>query len=273
MMTCNSDARRQYKATARADIRTKFWPTMGAVLLELVPIFLITIIMQIGVRGISDHATLEELMRMYQYLGIYIVAMFLIGSPIEFGAKHYFVSLARGEACSPSQVLTCFTSGKKYLTSLKLSLCIGVRSIGWLLLDYAIIFIGIIPITLLALGESYIAMILVLAIYIVLVVVVTLFVAVKVRRYDGAYINMIDTPDASVWQAVKACAPIFKGHNWELLVFDLSFILWQLASAITFGIVGIYVTAYTEIAFVHYFDDLCGRKAELTQPSMRDTEL
>lgn len=272
VMTCNSDARRQYKATARADIRTKFWPTMGAVLLELVPIFLIAMIMQIGVRGLSDNVTLEELLRMYQYLGIYFIAIFFIGSPIEFGAKHYFVSLARGEACSPSQVFTCFTSGKKYLTSLKLSLCIGVRSIGWLLLEYVVIFVGAMLMGIMF-DASTVALMLFLIVYIVLVVIVTLYVVVKVRRYDGAYINMIDTPDASVWQAVKACAPIFKGHNWELLVFDLSFILWQLASAITFGIVGIYVTAYTEIAFVYYFDDLCGRKAELTRPSMGDTEL
>lgn len=265
-MTCNSDARRQYKATARADIRTQFWLTMGAVLLELIPIFLITLIMQLGmqssVQNLGQNATMEDVLRLYQVLGIYLVAVFFIGSPITFGAKHYFVSLARGEASSPSQVFTCFTSGKKYLTSLKLSLCIVIRSLGWILLEYAVIFAGTFLLVFTGFGSSAVFA-LMLVVYIVVVVVVTLYVVVKIRRYDGAYINMIDAPDASVWQAVKACAPVFKGHNWELLVFDLSFILWQMLSVITLGIVGIYVTAYIEISFVHYFDDLRVKHAEL----------
>ena len=269
-MIGDSNARRQYKANARADIRTQFWLTIETALFRLMPIILIVVLVHIGVQSIADE---QITVRLYQYLGICTATVFFIGSPIVFGAKHYFVALARGEACSPSQVFTCFTSSKKYLTSLKLSLCIGVRSLGWLLLGDMLIIVFLFFLIGCTLDLSRVIYALGRLAFFELSAVAILFILVKVRRYDGAYINMIDMPDASVWQAVKACAPIFKGHNWELLVFDLSFILWQLASAITFGIVGIYVTAYTEIAFVHYFDDLCGRKAELTQPSMRDTEL
>lgn len=265
-MTYHADARRQYKAAARADIRTQFWLTIGAVLLELIPIFLITFIMELGIQSsiqnLGQNATMEDVLRLYQVLGIYLVAIFFIGSPITFGAKHYFVSLARGEESSPSQVFTCFTSGKKYLTSLKLSLCIAIRSLGWILLEYVVILVGTFLLVFTGIGSNAVFP-LMLAVYIVVVVVVTLYVVVKVRRYDGAYINMIDVPDGSVWQAVKACVPTFKGHNWELMVFDLSFILWQMLSVITLGIVGIYVTAYIEISFVHYFDDLRVKHAEL----------
>lgn len=264
-MTCNSDARRAYKKQARADIRVKFWPTMGAVILELIPIVLIGMIMQIGIRGLSEYPTMEELLRVYKYLVIYVLAAFLIGGPITFGAKHYFVSRARGEQSSVSQVLICFTSFKKYVTALKLGLCILVRSLGWLALLYAVIFVTAIPVILI---KSDIFLVIYMIVWIAVLVVMMLFVIVKVRRYDGAFICMIDTPDASVWEAVKACAPIFEGHNWELLIFDLSFILWELLSVITLGIVGIYTTAYTEIAFVHYFDDLCGKKIQQQQPEM-----
>lgn len=266
-MTYNSDARKAYKAQARADIRTRFWPTMGAVLLEMVPLFLISMIMMIGVQGISEVPTMQEILKLYQYIGIFIVAEFLIGSPIMFGAKHYFVARARGEQGSVAQVLTCFSSFGKYFTALKLSLCIAIRSFGWLLLLYAVMFVTMIPMILVGDGGL---MVFYIVVWAVVVIVLACFVAVKIRRYDGAYICMIDTPDASTWEAVKACVPIFKGHNWELLVFDLSFILWQLLSAITLGIVGIYVTAYQEIAFVHYFDDLCGKDKNdaLNQPEM-----
>lgn len=147
---------------------------------------------------------------------------------------------------------------------MKLSLSIGIRSLGWLIVVYAIMLIGLIPLAVSSpvdnVGSG--AFFLFLIIYIVVVCVVAVWASVKIRRYDGAYICMIDTPDAGVWQATGACAKIFKNHNWELMVFDLSFILWNCLSAFTFGIVGLYVTPYQEIAFIHYFDALCGRKPE-----------
>lgn len=271
VMTCNSAARKQYKATARADIRAKFWPTMGAVLLYTLPVILVSMILEIGMRGLSDSATIAEIIRLYQYLGIYVLVMFLLVSPIQFGFKHYAVALARGEACSPAQVFSCFTSGRLYLTSLKLSLCIAIRSLGWIALLYLCMFLTALPMFFIV--EQTGVFVVYVIIWAILMILLALLFSVKIRRYDGAYINMIDTPDASVWQAVKACAPIFKGHNWELLVFDWSFILWMLASVVTFGIVGIYLTAYQEVAFVHYFDDLCGKKAGAEQPPMPDVEL
>ena len=51
-------------------------------------------------------------------------------------------------------------------------------------------------------------------------------------------------------------------------MFDLSFILWLLFGAVTCGIGMIYVDAYTEIAFVHYFDALCGRTAQPNPPDL-----
>ena len=270
-MTCNSAARKQYKATARADIRTKFWPTMGAALLYTLPIILVSMILEIGTKGLSDSITIAELIRLYQYLGIYALVMFFLVSPIQFGFKHYAVALARGEQCSPTQVFICFTSGKKYLTSLKLSLCIGIRSVGWILLLYLCMIVTGLPILFIA--EEMGVFVVYVIIWTILMILLASLFSVKIRRYDGAYINMIDTPDASVWQAVKACAPIFKGHNWELFVFDWSFILWILATVITLGIVGVYLTAYQEIAFVHYFDDFCGKKAGAEQPPIPDAQL
>ena len=55
------------------------------------------------------------------------------------------------------------------------------------------------------------------------------------------------------------------------MVFDLSFLLWNCLTAITFGVVGLYVIPYQEIAFVHYFDALCGRTPEpAEEPSLSE---
>ena len=277
-MIYDAQARKDYKAQARADIRKKFWPTIGAVILASIPLILMSIIMSIGMDGfnsLTDASGFDAILAVYgkfaKYSALYLVIYFFVGSPITFGAKHYYVSRARGEDSTVGLIFQPFTSGKSYLTSLKLSLSIGIRSLGWLILVSAVILIGIIPLVTSAFSDSDALFGILLFVYIVVVCVVSLWASVKIRRYDGAYICMIDTPDASVWQATGACAKIFKNHNWELFVFDLSFILWEFLSAITCGIIGLYVTPYQEIAFIHYFDALCGRTpepAEQPQPEM-----
>lgn len=271
-MIYDAQARKDYKAQARADIRKKFWPTIGAVILASIPLILMSIIMAIGMDGLnslSDTSSFDTVLAAYgklaKYGALYAVIYFFVGSPITFGAKHYYVSRARGEDSTVGLIFQPFTSSKSYLTSLKLTLSIGIRSLGWLVLTYAVIFIGIIPLVSSAFSDSDILFVVLLLFYIVVVCVIAVWASVKIRRYDGAYICMIDTPDASVWQATGACAKIFKNHNWELFVFDLSFFLWECLAAITCGIVGLYVTPYQEIAFTHYFDALCGRTAEPTE--------
>lgn len=271
-MIYDARARKDYKAQARADIRKKFWPTIGAVILASIPLMLMSVIMAIGMDGLDSlndasgfDAVLSAYGKLAKYGALYAVIYFFVGSPITFGAKHYYVSRARGEDSTVGLIFQPFTSGNSYLTSLKLSLSIGIRSLGWLVITYAIILVGLIPLVSSAFSDSDALFGILLFLYIIVICVVAAWASVKIRRYDGAYICMIDTPDASVWQATGACAKIFKNHNWELFVFDLSFLLWECLAAITCGIIGLYVTPYQEIAFIHYFDALCGRTAEPTE--------
>ncbi len=279
-MIYDAQARKDYKAQARADIRKKFWPTIGAVILASIPLALMSIIMSIGAEGfdtLGDASSLDAVVSVYgkfaQYSLLYLVIYFFVGSPITFGAKHYYVARARGESSTVGLIFQPFTSGKSYLTSLKLSLSIGIRSLGWLVIVCAMALVGLIPLFAFSPADNVGsgAFLLFFVIYIVVVCVVSVWASVKMRRYDGAYICLIDTPDASVWQATGACAKIFKNHNWELMVFDLSFLLWNCLTAITFGVVGLYVIPYQEIAFVHYFDALCGRTPEpAEEPSLSE---
>lgn len=268
-MIYHANLRRQYKVQARADIKTAFWPAMGAVLLEIIPIALIAVIYEVALSRMTQADSTADAAIVSVYFVVYLLAMLFIAAPLQFGAKQYFVARARGQQVSPSLVFSCFADGKKYFTSIKLSLCILVRSLGWLALLIAattvlcvVMIFSMVPVLDSSNAVMSTGSVLALLGSFFLVMVVSIFVSVKLRRFDGAYICMTDTPDASVWQAVCACAPIFRRHNWELFVFDLSFILWTILSAITFGIVGIYLEAYTEIAFVHYFDDLCRMGAQ-----------
>lgn len=243
-MIYDAQARKDYKAQARADIRQKFWPTIGAVILASIPLALMSIIMSIGTEGfdtLGNASNLDAVVSVYgkfaQYSLLYLVIYFFVGSPITFGAKHYYVARARGENSTVGLIFQPFTSGKSYLTSLKLSLSIGIRSLGWLIIVCVIALVGLIPLFAFSPADNVSsgAFFLFSMIYTVVVCVVSVWASVKMRRYDGAYICLIDTPYASVWQATGACAKIFKNHNWELMVFDLSFLLWNCLTAITFN--------------------------------------
>ena len=50
-MIYDAQARKDYKAQARADIRKKFWPTIGAVILASILLALMSIFMSIGTEG------------------------------------------------------------------------------------------------------------------------------------------------------------------------------------------------------------------------------
>ena len=243
-MIYDAQARKDYKAQARADIRQKFWPTIGAVILASIPLALMSIIMSIGTEGfdtLGNASNLDAVVSVYgkfaQYSLLYLVIYFFVGSPITFGAKHYYVARARGENSTVGLIFQPFTSGKSYLTSLKLSLSIGIRSLGWLVIVCVIALVGLIPLFAFSPADNVSsgAFSLFFMLYIVVVCVVSVWASVKMRRYDGAYICLIDTPDASVWKATGACAKSFENHNWGRLVFDLSFLLWNCLTAITFN--------------------------------------
>lgn len=50
--------------------------------------------------------------------------------------------------------------------------------------------------------------------------------------YSMSVYILIDHPELSPMQCLKASRKMMKGHKWEFFVLDLSFILWRLAEAI-----------------------------------------
>lgn len=254
-MAYNANMRRDCKAVAKAAIRERFWPTMAAAVLTGIPLLLISMILNVGTDGLTSAETItaDMVYQLLKYTGLWALVYFFVGSPLIFGAKHYYVARARGRAVPVSVIFGVFGSMRTYLTSLKLALSILVRSLVWFVLAYAVILGGLVPFAFLEGGLLTVWML----VYIAAVIAVGLLADVKISRFDGAYICMIDNPNASTWKATGACARIFRGHNWELLVFELSFLGWIILGVLTIGVVYLYYTAYHDIAFTQYFDALC----------------
>ena len=263
-MVYDAQLRKQFKRAARISLAQAFWPAMGAVLLVMLPSFLLSIIYQRGVTGNSGQIVTVML--------IYVLALIFVVVPLSFGAMHYYVARARGQLAPVSTVFICFGDGMQYKNSLKLCAAIFGRSILWALLEGVVagVWAAVLVVTV---WEPYfskspvagVSILLLLAATLAMIVV-SIFISVKIRRYDGAYIRLIDDPTLSAWQATGECADTFRGHNWELMMFDLSFIPWMLLGIINFGIGMIYLEVYLNMAFVNYFDAL--RQHELGVPPM-----
>lgn len=262
-MAYDAQLRKQFKWSAKGNLAQAFWPAMGASILAMLPGALISIIY-------NQEISRLDAGRMMLFLLVYVAALIFIVVPLQFGAMHYFTARARGQLVPVTTIFTCFGEGQQYKNALKLCFSIFFRSIGWIVLEIA----AAVPWCWVLVDEMiYVATtgndprpgtftkLLVLSL---VFIVVTLLVNVKIRRFDGAYIRLIDDPDMSAWQATKECAITFRRHNWELFVFDLSFFPWVLLTLITLGIVGIYLQAYMNMAFVNYFDAL--RQHELGVP-------
>lgn len=71
---------------------------------------------------------------------------------------------------------------------------------------------------------------------------------------------MIDNPEYTIGQAMKASCELVKGHKGDIFVINLSFLGWIILCGITFGLAGIYVVPYINLTFANYYDKLCELK-------------
>ena len=76
---------------------------------------------------------------------------------------------------------------------------------------------------------------------------------VKYYSYAMAPYIMIENPDMSASDVISESRRLMDGHKWELFVLDLSFIGWEFLTAITFGLVGIYLIPYYNETYAAYY--------------------
>lgn len=80
-------------------------------------------------------------------------------------------------------------------------------------------------------------------------------VFVTIYRYRFAVYNVLRDPELSAGQAIALSCEQTKGMKWELFVLDLSFIGWSLLSALTLGLLELWVMPYRVLCDLMYFED------------------
>ncbi len=78
-------------------------------------------------------------------------------------------------------------------------------------------------------------------------------------RYSMAPYLMAEYPEMGIREAVSRSKELMSGNKGRLFCLDLSFIGWWLLSALTFGILGLWIAPYTLTARAAFYLELTGK--------------
>lgn len=136
-------------------------------------------------------------------------------------------------------------SGKGLLLYFYESIWISI----WILPSYIFYFIFIF-VTALTLKTNYIFAIIAFVCYILVLGIIAF---VKSIQYQFAEYILVDQSSIDIAKALSLSVKITKNHLWELILFRLSFILWDLLCLISLGIASIWVDPYKIMAYTNKF--------------------
>lgn len=149
-------------------------------------------------------------------IGIGAIALLLVGGPMEIGINKISLNVVRGETV---EIVTLFDGFKDFVRSLILWVTNQIFIFLWTLL---FVIPGII----------------------------------KMYSYSMSYFILLDNPDMSANDARKKSMEMMKGNKWRLFCLDFSYIGWLLLSALTFGILSLWVAPSNRTARAFFYQSL-----------------
>ena len=90
-------------------------------------------------------------------------------------------------------------------------------------------------------------------------------------RYRQAFYLLIDYPDRSPVDCMRASASLMRGHKMELFVLDLSFLGWAIVQYIL-PPMGIVTEPYFKLTYANYYRALRGETIPAPAPTDREEE-
>ena len=81
--------------------------------------------------------------------------------------------------------------------------------------------------------------------------------------YSQTFYIMLDHPDLSPLEAIRASKQLMRGHKFEYFTLQLSFFGWAFLSVFTLGLLEIWLQPYMQVTFAGYYNALINwRKPE-----------
>ena len=94
-------------------------------------------------------------------------------------------------------------------------------------------------------------------VYLVVLLIVAVAVSTAVSyRYWGATFILLDHPDDTVRECIRAATEMTRGHRMELFLLDLSLLPWNLLCILTAGILYIWKMPYIAAVYAGAYEEL-----------------
>lgn len=238
--------RRRAKLIAKQSVMRNLVQVMGAVLACALPFILTNSFVSNYVLS-TGQVTLPILM--------YVGSIVLLVLPMLYGVMAFLGEVLLVGNSSILRAFDALTSMQMYLRSLRLGLCILLRTVLWLSIPFGVtalyIYMVLSPNPEMIADEQTFAILLMQSVG--LYSLVSIPFTARIICYLGAYPLMMRDPTLGAWKATKQSARILKGHWGKMIVFVVSFVGWELFGVWTMGIGMLFYWGYLLAAFLIYF--------------------
>ena len=77
-------------------------------------------------------------------------------------------------------------------------------------------------------------------------------------NYAMVYFVIVDNPEIGVMEALRTSKRIMKGHRWQDVVLNLSFIGWYFLCYFTFGLLILWLAPYILVTYANFYNEIKG---------------
>ena len=109
-----------------------------------------------------------------------------------------------------------------------------------------------------------------IAVFFIILIAVSIVVS---YRYWGATFILLDHPELTPWQCLRAATAMTKDHRMELFLLDLSLIPWKLLCALTLNILMIWKMPYLADVYAGAYEELDRQYRDQSEPSQESQQL
>lgn len=243
-------------------------------LITTIPVF---IIMFMNVIDIISSALTSDISGLLMSIVSLILASVLITSPLAFGQIKCFYDVYKTGDFQWKTLFIAFETLDSYKRALKYSVLIGAKLVLWAIPFAIALYAAFIQFVFVMFGYNVYGEIIPTALIITLImaiisIILLLIIVIKSMKYCAGYLTLIDNKEIGCKGAVSEGLQIFKGYNKELIYFVCSFILWQILSAITYGVAAFFTAPYLTISFIVLVRKIECEKAEKQLEKMQDEQ-
>ena len=238
-MHYDPNVRKEIKAEQKAIVKSHYWRIVGATLLYMVPLVLISLIAMSMSAGGAFRAAMSgnysavmqasETMNTAQTLQE--VLALVVGAPLMLGLMNFFIGLMRGEEPGASEIIMPFTSLRTLWRAIRMNLVLFLRSLIWMIGPMVVFFVAFFTIlvgNITMYGDITDEGIIGIFVLLLILIVVLLLIQVKIMMYQAGYVRLHDSEFIGTWDATREGNEAFRGHYFDLLKFFLSFAPWYL---------------------------------------------